>query len=144
MDEQELKEIFAKNLRELMQENDIRQQDLIDLLKRKYGITANQGTVSSWMNAKKLPRPITIEKIGELFGWDASYMLSDSTRGVEKLLNMPTLEKDSLLSREWNLADSRHRKLAQRVLRLPVQKLDVLELYLDALDPQNDKNKIST
>lgn len=141
LDEKGLKKIFAKNLTDLMQENGMKQQDLIDALSRKYGITVNQGTVSSWVTARKMPRPIVMERIGNLFGWDIAYMLSDSTRGVERFLNMPSfdtsqsaLESDDL-QKQVHSADAKHRKIIEQTLRIPIQKLDALQLYLDALDP---------
>lgn len=141
MDEKDLKEIFAKNLKELMQENDMRQQDLINALQHNFGIKVNQGTVSSWVTASKLPRPIVMERIGELFGWDIAYMLSDSTRGVERLLSMPKQDNSGSaldpLEAQVHSADSKHRSIIERVLRIPIQKLDALKLYLDALDPES-------
>lgn len=150
MTEKELKQIFAKNLRELMSENDMRQQDLIQALSRQYGIKVNQGTVSSWVTASKLPRPIVMERIGNLFGWDIAYMLSDSTRNIEKLPSMPKLDSSmsisalstgalasDALSNKVHVADKKHRKVVEQVLKVPIQKLKALELFIQALDPDS-------
>lgn len=119
----ELNQTFAERLKSLMYENNMRQQDLIDALKRNYGISVNQGTVSSWVTANKLPRYDTLERIGNLFGRDASYMLSKEESKTS----------DNLIE-QVKSADSKHKEIIQKVLQTSIEDLDLLQLYIDTLN----------
>lgn len=86
MTEEELKHIFAENLKLLLQNGDYTQERFINLFNKKYDTHFNRVSVSDWVNEKGMPRPIIVQQIGEFFGKDASYMLSSTPymdRGVK-------------------------------------------------------------
>ena len=57
-----IREIFAKNLRYFMEKNKINQADI----SRELGVSS--ATVSDWCNGNKHPRPDTIGRIADMFG----------------------------------------------------------------------------
>lgn len=59
---QEQKQIFAENLKKLLEENGKTQSDLVN----HFGITAS--TISDWCNAKKYPRVDKVQKLADYFG----------------------------------------------------------------------------
>lgn len=79
--------IFSSNLKQLMQKNDMKQQDLIDVLQYDYDVKANQGTISSWITARKLPHMETIEAICDYFEITLSQMFGIIPITKEKSLN---------------------------------------------------------
>lgn len=79
--------IFSTNLKQLMQENDMRQQDLINVLQHNFGIKASPGSVSSWANANKLPHTETIEAICDYFGITISQIFGKIPTTAKKSLN---------------------------------------------------------
>ena len=122
--QEELRKIFAAHLKTLMFMNDLKQQDLIDLLERQYGIHVNQGTMSSWVTAKKLPRYETLERIGNLCGKDASYMLSKK-EGI-----LP----DDFMKRVES-ADEAHREIIMKILRIDNERdMKLFMAYFDVVE----------
>lgn len=83
MTEEEQKNIFASNLADLLNmyadssgKRGMTQQELANELNKRYSLKIRQATVSYWKSGDKIPRPIIIQQIGELFGKDAGWMLT--------------------------------------------------------------------
>lgn len=81
------KEIFSRNLRRLMSENDIDRNTLCENLNFKYS------TVSEWISAKKYPRIDKIEILANYFNVNKSDLIEDKTK-VES--NIELLSKDEI------------------------------------------------
>lgn len=77
MTEEQLKRIFAKNLKQLLESRNYTQETFIEAFNKQYDTQFTRVSVSTWINHKKMPRPIVVQQIGEFFGHDAGYMLSD-------------------------------------------------------------------
>ena len=63
-------DIFIKNLKKLLQANNMTYKDLAD----KIGVKAS--SVSMWMNGKSLPRMGTLDKIADLFSTPANELIT--------------------------------------------------------------------
>lgn len=63
-------DIFIKNLKKLLQANNMSYKDLAD----KIGVKAS--SVSMWMNGKSLPRMGTLDKIADLFNTPANELIT--------------------------------------------------------------------
>ena len=69
---------FARNLSELLEDSQYdTQEEFAVALNREYGTKYKGASISEWTSGKKMPCPIVVEQIGELFDLDAGYMLSD-------------------------------------------------------------------
>lgn len=68
------KEIFARNLQNFMNINNIKRQDLCDRLDIKYS------TMSEWLAAKKYPRIDKIEALADYFGVLKSDLIEETSR----------------------------------------------------------------
>ena len=131
MTEEELKHIFAENLKLLLQNGDYTQERFINLFNKKYDTHFNRVSVSDWVTEKRMPRPIIVKQIGEFFGKDASYMLS-STPYVDSIRT--TVEPtETEFEKTVRLAQSDQQMAALRVLKLNPHQLKLLNQYLDAL-----------
>ena len=62
-------EMFGRRLRELLQENDLKQKELA----KAVGIT--EVTVSRYLSGKRAPRSAILTRIADYFGVPASYLL---------------------------------------------------------------------
>ena len=76
MNETDIRQIFARNLRNRLEAKRKTQADL----SRAVGVS--QTSVSHWVNAELLPRPKMIEKICAFLFCSADDLLSDNTREV--------------------------------------------------------------
>lgn len=63
-------DIFIKNLKKLLQANNMTYKDLAD----KIGVKAS--SVSMWMNGKSLPRMGTLDKLADLFHTPANELIT--------------------------------------------------------------------
>lgn len=63
-------DIFIKNLKKLLQANNMTYKDLAD----KIGVKAS--SVSMWMNGKSLPRMGTLDKIADLFSTPVNELIT--------------------------------------------------------------------
>lgn len=84
MEEKELRHIFAQNLKFLMMGERYTQRSFTQALNKKCGTNFSEASVSNWLHEKKTPRLIVVQKVGEFFGKDASYMLTD--KGLPPIL----------------------------------------------------------
>lgn len=69
----DFKKIFAKNLRNLLSINQKTQADLVN------DLNLNKSTVSTWINATKMPRMNKVEQLANYFGVEKSDLIEDST-----------------------------------------------------------------
>lgn len=165
MTNEQLKALFSRNLRVLMaiQDPPLNQQGLADLLTKKFPqeSSVSQASVSSWIQEKKLPRPITVQHIGEIFGKDAGWMLSDHDNEEQYAMYYKLLYVDDETIGDWeneNSQDkhdtaqngsptSQHKKakkftkptpeqgrLMQKILKLNPKQLALLDNYIDLLE----------
>ena len=102
------KQIFAKNLKRLMDENGKSRMDVCDALGFSYY------TFSDWVNGKKFPRIDKIEKLEDYFGCDKSELLE------EKM----TEEKEK--SSEYEGLSDSHIKLIEFAKTVPEDKVDMI------------------
>ncbi len=68
------REIFHKNMKRLMRENDVDQTQIVNTL----GVTAS--TVSDWVNGKKYPRVDAMQRLVDFFGCSLSDLTTDDTQ----------------------------------------------------------------
>ena len=71
MANERIKQIFAENLRRLLEENRMQDKDLIPVT------GASQTAISDWLNAKKYPRMDKIEKIANHFQIQKSDLIEE-------------------------------------------------------------------
>lgn len=69
----DFKKIFAKNLSNLLSINQKTQTDLVN------DLNLNKSTVSTWINATKMPRMNKVEQLANYFGVEKSDLIEDST-----------------------------------------------------------------
>lgn len=69
----DFKKIFAKNLSNLLSINQKTQTDLVN------DLNLNKSTVSTWINATKMPRMNKVEQLAHYFGVEKSDLIEDST-----------------------------------------------------------------
>lgn len=69
----DFKKIFAKNLSNLLSINKKTQTDLVN------DLNLNKSTVSTWINATKMPRMNKVEQLANYFGVEKSDLIEDST-----------------------------------------------------------------
>lgn len=140
MTEEQLKRIFARNLTRLLESRNYTQESFIDAFNKRYGTQFTRVSVSTWINHKKMPRPIIVQQIGEFFGHDAGYMLTDH-RAVPPLNPRSTNNSKSSLN-TLSLADQPNptprdpemENLVRRIRALPKEKLASLKAFLDVLE----------
>lgn len=89
---------------------------------QKYGIKYNSNTVLNWTNGISLPDTRVILKISDFFGVTVNYLLTFSH----------DQETESLSERVGEV-DRKYQKAITKVLDVPYDKLDALQLYIDAL-----------
>ena len=65
------KKVFAKNLSRLLAEHNKTQSDLVNDLK------LNKSTVSTWINATKMPRMNKVEQLANYFGIEKSDLIEE-------------------------------------------------------------------
>lgn len=70
------KNIFAKNLTQIMSVRDIKQADIVSLL----GVS--KSTVSSWCNGDKIPRMDRVQKLADYFGISMSDLIEEKPAPV--------------------------------------------------------------
>lgn len=140
MREDELKSIFSINLRTLLSQHNYGQEEFAEMLNKKYGTKFTQQSISEWVNAKKMPRPIVIEQIGELFGYDASYMLSAAP--YVDSIRTNTVPSETKIEKAIRLARPDQQAVASRALKSSPDQLEFLNKVLDIMfddDPHKFK-----
>lgn len=104
MTDYEQKQIFARNLREQLERNDMTQKQLAEFL----GI--NPQTVNTWATGTALPRMSKVQQLASIFGVNKSDLLDD----VEAA---PALsDEERVIISEYRRADQADRDLVKRVL----------------------------
>lgn len=78
------REIFVRNLNELMERRDISQADII----RELGVTS--AAVSNWCTGKKYPRIDIMQKLADMLGVGLSDLISEN--GLQNAQNRDRLE----------------------------------------------------
>lgn len=72
----DFKKVFAKNLSRLLSEHNKTQADLVN------DLNLNKSTVSTWINATKMPRMNKVEQLAAYFGVEKSDLIEEkSTTG---------------------------------------------------------------
>ena len=72
------KEVFAKNLKKLMEGKEINQKELAKII----GVSAP--TMNDWLQAKKYPRIDKIEKLADYFGVLKSDLIEEKKEETEE------------------------------------------------------------
>lgn len=84
------KEIFAKNLKQLIKKNKLNYKDFSDAINTKYT------TVLDWVNGRNFPRIEKLEVIANYFKVPKSKLLDEHLMTVQSFLNLEILLTDTL------------------------------------------------
>lgn len=143
MDEQALKNIFAVNLKELLHQKGYTQEQFINELNTKYHTEFKRNSVSEWTRAKKIPRPIIVQNIGELFGKDAGWMLTNhqvSSKEDSKNTYHATVypiqnndQKTKIINIPEGIVKDDEIELFKYILDLSDSQKTALKMFIDAL-----------
>ena len=78
MSTEEYRKIFARKIQLYMDKTGKTQQDIID------DLGFQSGTVSMWVNGKRLPRMDKIEMLAKYFGCEPSDLYEDNIENLEQ------------------------------------------------------------
>lgn len=73
--ENDINDVFAKNLDFYMKKHEIKQEKVMEITK------SSQAAVSDWLNGKKYPRMDRIQKLADYFGIDKSDLIEERKEG---------------------------------------------------------------
>lgn len=73
-----MNEIFGKRFRQLRQELDLKQQELIDDFNKKYNYNFTRVAVSQYENGKRIPEIDALSAFAEYFGVSVDFLLGKS------------------------------------------------------------------
>lgn len=108
------REVLAKNLQRLMNENGINRADLANILKTSYS------TINDWYNGKSYPRIDMIEKMAQYFGVSKAGLIEQQHTEVKN-------------------ADSPRRQfLMDRIAKADEKKLDRIKRLMELVDEEID------
>lgn len=108
------REVLAKNLQRLMNENGINRADLANILKTSYS------TINDWYNGKSYPRIDMIEKMAQYFGVSKAGLIEQQHT-------------------EAKYADSPRRQfLMDRIAKADEKKLDRIKRLMELVDEEID------
>lgn len=116
------REIFVKNLNELMERRDISQADII----RELGVTS--AAVSNWCNGKKYPRIDIMQRLADMLGVGLSDLISEN--GLQNAQDRDRLEALHQNPRLGLLFD--------RVKDLDDEDIQFMEKYANAILKERD------
>lgn len=121
MSDEEIKRIFARNLKKYLEVNEKQPVDLVRDLKIPFS------TVSNWINGVKLPRMGKVEMLADYFGIEKSDLLEDKT-GVDDhyYLNDDTRELAQFL-----FDNPEYKVLFDGVRKAKKEDLEVIRALLD-------------
>lgn len=118
------KETFARNLKRLMEENDISRIQLCGALGLKYT------TLTDWLNAKTYPRIDAIQLLANYFKVSKADLVEE-LNPQQEVFFISELEKSII--RAWRKASEKDRAII-------VYALGILELYQNSLKDNSDIN----
>lgn len=118
------REIFVRNLNELMERRDISQADII----RELGVTS--AAVSNWCTGKKYPRIDIMQKLADMLGVGLSDLISEN--GMQNVK-----DRDSLEALHQN---QRLGLLFSRAQNLDDEDIDFMLQYADRILKERDKD----
>ena len=104
------KKIFAGNLKRYMKENGKSRREMCAVLNVSYF------TFSDWVNAKKMPRMDSVERIAEYFGCRKSDLIEDKTEEPAENSELSRKKKEFVM-KVMQMSDAELDKLDQ-ILRL--------------------------
>ena len=116
------REIFVRNLNELMERRDISQADII----RELGVTS--AAVSNWCTGKKYPRIDIMQKLADMLGVGLSDLISEN--GLQNAQDRDRLEALHQNPRLGLLFD--------RVKDLDEEDIQFMEKYANAILKERD------
>lgn len=118
------KETFARNLKRLMEQNDISRIQLCGALGLKYT------TLTDWLNAKTYPRIDAIQLLANYFKVSKADLVEE-LNPQQEVFFISELEKSII--RAWRKASEKDRAII-------VYALGILELYQNSLKDNSDIN----
>ena len=72
---QDQREIFSKNLRDILHKKGWSQKTLADMIRYRYGITIDRSHVNHWYHGRSMPTAININYIAEVLEIDQRVLL---------------------------------------------------------------------
>ena len=107
MSENEFNRIFAKNLRNFLDEKKIMQKDLAD----KLGVSTS--VVYYWLNAQRTPRIDKIDKMCEMFGCTREDLITDN---ASKPKEMPITDSEKKMIYKFRTLDSYSKRTIEMMI----------------------------
>ena len=116
-----IREIFAKNLRYFMEKNNINQADICREL------DVSSATMSDWCNGKKYPRPDAIGRIADMLGIRFSMLTTEEgLKEYEDMERITALQKDpaSLLVEDEKRLIAAYRGAEEIAKKIAIETLE--------------------
>lgn len=111
MNEQEIREVFARNLNALMAEHDIKQIDIVARL------NVSKGIVSAWCSGDNLPRTKYLAGLCNMFGVELSDLLFDKSGARSTLSPADLSPEEQRVIMAYRQASEERRQIADDILQ---------------------------
>ena len=111
MSEEQIRKVFAANLKKYLERDEKQPADLVRDLKIPFS------TVSNWVNGVKLPRMGKVELLAQYFGIEKSDLLEEKQAGYYYDEETAQLAQELYDNKELGLLMSASRKMSPEALR---------------------------